>query len=106
MALPCSDTCPLRVTDRQQESTLNMQFVETEESITPSSFLLRHENEDVAPSRALDIAVVLPTFNERENVAEVIDRLAATLAGLKWELIFVDDDSPDGTAEAVRAIAT
>lgn len=53
----------------------------------------------------LDIAVVLPTYNERDNVAEVVSRLEETLAGLRWELIFVDDDSPDGTAEVVRGLS-
>jgi dolichol-phosphate mannosyltransferase len=54
-----------------------------------------------------EIAVIIPTFNECQNVPELIGRLRATLQGLSWELIFVDDDSPDGTAEAVsRASAT
>lgn len=57
------------------------------------------------PDSSLDIAVILPTFNERGNVAEIIARVSAALTGLSWELIFVDDDSPDGTAAAVRAIA-
>jgi len=56
-------------------------------------------------SNGLDVAVVLPTFNERENVGEVIGRLSKVMAGLDWELIFVDDDSPDGTAEVVRGFA-
>jgi dolichol-phosphate mannosyltransferase len=51
------------------------------------------------------IAVILPTFNERENIPTLIGRLSAALAGLDWELIFVDDDSPDGTSEAVRTYA-
>jgi len=55
--------------------------------------------------REIDIAVVLPTFNERENVPEVIARLSAALSGLDWELIFVDDDSPDGTAELLTSYA-
>jgi dolichol-phosphate mannosyltransferase len=53
----------------------------------------------------IDLVVVLPTYNERENVAEVIARLEDALDGLRWELIFVDDDSPDGTAEVVRSYA-
>jgi dolichol-phosphate mannosyltransferase len=48
---------------------------------------------------------VLPTFNERENIAEVIARLEDALQGISWEAIFVDDDSPDGTAERIGAFA-
>ena len=53
----------------------------------------------------LDIAIVLPTFKERENIAELIARLEKTLQGLRWEIVFVDDDSPDGTADVIRAHA-
>src|ERR1700761_6152898 len=52
----------------------------------------------------LDLAIVIPTFNERENVIPLLDRLATVLAGLNYEVIFVDDDSPDGTAEQIREI--
>src|SRR4051812_21701045 len=55
--------------------------------------------------RPPELAVVVPTFNERANVAELVERLDACLAGLAWEVVFVDDDSPDGTAEAVRELA-
>jgi dolichol-phosphate mannosyltransferase len=51
------------------------------------------------------LSLVVPTFNERGNVAELIRRLDVTLAGIPWEAIFVDDNSPDGTADAVKAIA-
>jgi dolichol-phosphate mannosyltransferase len=51
------------------------------------------------------LSIVIPTFNERGNVAELIKRLDATLQGTAWEAIFVDDNSPDGTADAVKAIA-
>lgn len=51
-----------------------------------------------------ELAVVIPTFCERGNVIEVIRRLRNVLAGISWEAIFVDDDSPDGTARIVRAI--
>ena len=49
----------------------------------------------------VDIVVVIPTFKERDNVDEVIQRLKEALKGLRWEAIFVDDDSPDGTAALV-----
>ena len=52
-----------------------------------------------------ELSVVIPTFQERENVAVLVQRLEAALSGLSWEAIFVDDDSLDGTAEAVKAIA-
>ncbi len=52
-----------------------------------------------------DLTVVVPTFNERDNILPLVERLSAVLAGSAWEAIFVDDNSPDGTAEAVRAIA-
>lgn len=53
---------------------------------------------------AYDLAIVLPTYNESANVRPMIDRLARTLAGIRYEVIFVDDDSPDGTAELVRRL--
>ena len=55
------------------------------------------------PSR-LELTVVVPTFNERENVAKLIAKLDAVLVGVTWQVIFVDDNSPDGTAAQVKAI--
>jgi dolichol-phosphate mannosyltransferase len=52
-----------------------------------------------------ELAVVIPTLNERENVPLIVERLNRVLAGISWEAIFVDDDSPDGTADVVRALA-
>lgn len=49
--------------------------------------------------------MVVPTFNERNNVGPLVERLKRTLAGIAWEAIFVDDDSTDGTADALRVIA-
>jgi dolichol-phosphate mannosyltransferase len=57
------------------------------------------------PLSAPDLTVVVPTFNERDNIGPLLERLDRVLAGIAWEAIFVDDDSPDGTAEAVRTIA-
>ncbi|MGD9847038.1 MAG: glycosyltransferase [Variibacter sp.] len=50
------------------------------------------------------LSVIVPTFKERANVPLVVDKVAAILAGFDWEIIFVDDDSPDGTAAAAKAI--
>lgn len=57
-----------------------------------------------ATEAPLALAVVIPTFNETENVRTLLERLSLSLAGISWEAIFVDDNSPDGTAEAIRAI--
>ena len=51
------------------------------------------------------LSIVVPTYNEAGNVVELRDRVAAALPGLDWEMIYVDDDSPDGTSAAVRELA-
>lgn len=51
------------------------------------------------------LSIVVPTFKERGNVAELVRRLDLALAGIAWEAIFVDDNSPDGTAGVVKDIA-
>jgi dolichol-phosphate mannosyltransferase len=60
---------------------------------------------DVAPAAPLEVSIVVPTFNERQNVTELISRVERALGGIAWEMIFVDDDSPDGTSAEVKAIA-
>src|SRR5262245_53619513 len=55
--------------------------------------------------RVAELAVVVPTFKESGNVAELVKRLDAALEGVAWEVIFVDDDSPDGTTDIVKGIA-
>lgn len=57
------------------------------------------------PSKPLELAVVVPTFDERENILELLRRLDAVLAGTEYEVIVVDDDSGDGTAAAVQDVA-
>lgn len=52
-----------------------------------------------------NLAVIVPTLNEQPNIEEFLRRLAQALSGLSWEVVFVDDDSQDGTADFVRAIA-
>lgn len=49
-----------------------------------------------------ELSIIVPTFNERDNIAELIERLVVCLEDRSWEVVFVDDDSPDGTAELVR----
>jgi dolichol-phosphate mannosyltransferase len=52
-----------------------------------------------------ELSVVVPTFNERDNVVPLFRKLETALAGRAWEVIYVDDNSPDGTSDVVRALA-
>ena len=54
----------------------------------------------------IELAVVVPTYNELENVSRMVTALEIALSGLQWEVIFVDDHSPDGTAHCVRQMAS
>jgi dolichol-phosphate mannosyltransferase len=51
------------------------------------------------------LSVVVPTFNERDNVIPLLRRLESALTGVAWEVIFVDDNSPDGTSDVLRSLA-
>ena len=49
-----------------------------------------------------DLVIVIPTLNEANNVKILFDKINSALQGISWEIIFVDDDSPDGTIEVIR----
>ncbi|MGX7925181.1 glycosyltransferase family 2 protein [Tsuneonella sp. HG094] len=51
------------------------------------------------------LAIILPTFNERDNLAPMIPRIEAALGASGWEVVIVDDSSPDGTADAARVLS-
>lgn len=53
----------------------------------------------------IEFSIVVPTFNEKNNVEKLIEGIEQALPNVKWEIIFIDDDSPDGTAEFVRRLA-
>ncbi len=52
-----------------------------------------------------ELCIVIPTFNEIGNVEELITRLTKVLDGVAWEVVFVDDDSPDGTSARLHALS-
>ena len=55
---------------------------------------------------AVELAIVVPTYNEARNILVLADRLHKLLDGVcRWEMIVVDDNSPDGTAGIVDAAA-
>lgn len=62
----------------------------------------RHEEPANLP---LELAIILPTLNERDNLAPLVERIESALAGVGWEVLVVDDNSSDGTAEEARRLA-
>ena len=50
------------------------------------------------------ISIIIPTFNEAKNIRSLINNLANLLNNLDYEIIVVDDDSPDGTANEVNKL--
>lgn len=51
-----------------------------------------------------ELAIIIPTLNERDNIEPLIDAMNDALEGISWEAIFVDDDSTDGTHQRLREI--
>ena len=51
------------------------------------------------------LSVVVPTYNEAGSMTGLAERLQAALAGRDWELVVIDDGSPDGTADVASALA-
>lgn len=64
----------------------------------------RNVPDTATQNRTPELTIVVPTFKERENVRPLVSLLEAALGGIAWEVVFVDDDSPDGTAKEVRAV--
>ncbi len=58
-----------------------------------------------APVPGPELSIVVPTFNEADNIGLLVEAVAAAATGIAWEMVLVDDHSPDGTAERVRGIA-
>ncbi|MDR3374335.1 MAG: glycosyltransferase family 2 protein [Ancalomicrobiaceae bacterium] len=53
----------------------------------------------------IELSVIVPSYNERNNVPVLMERLGEVLNGVAWEAIVVDDDSPDGTAGVVKDLS-
>ncbi|MBM7043925.1 glycosyltransferase family 2 protein [Rhizobium lusitanum] len=60
---------------------------------------------EIPRQEGFELSIVIPTFNERENIVPLIERLRAALVGIAWEVIFVDDDSSDKTVDVVRSLS-
>ena len=49
-----------------------------------------------------NLSIVIPTYNERENISKILEKLRKSLRTIRYEVVFVDDNSPDGTSEEVQ----
>ena len=54
---------------------------------------------------AVVISVIVPTYNEADSLPPLIERLGTAMSGHTWELVVVDDGSPDGTAEVANRLS-
>lgn len=52
------------------------------------------------------ISILLPTYNERENIEQLIKSIARSMQGYNYEIVVIDDNSPDGTADVAQALST
>ena len=51
------------------------------------------------------ISVIVPTYNEADSLPVLVERMGAAMSGHTWELVVVDDGSPDGTAEVANRLS-
>jgi dolichol-phosphate mannosyltransferase len=49
-------------------------------------------------------SILIPTYNEHDNIAPLLERIAAVIPGNNYEVLFVDDDSRDGTPELIKQL--
>ncbi len=75
------------------------------ETATPLRASASPESAPIQANGVPDIAIIIPTFNERGNVTALFEKLEACLAGRAWEAVYVDDDSKDGTVDELRALS-
>jgi len=52
------------------------------------------------------ISIIIPTYNEQVNITPLVEKISAALSGYDYEIVFVDDNSQDGTAETIEKLAS
>ncbi len=62
------------------------------------------EDPSISAVSAPMLSIIVPTFNEVDNVSLLLEKLKAVLPVQNWEVVFVDDDSTDGTKEALHRL--
>ena len=51
------------------------------------------------------VSIIIPTYNERDNITPLVRRINDALSHYDFEIIFIDDNSGDGTAELASTLA-
>ena len=72
-------------------------LIYTGENISVTKFMMKFTNKNSS-----SVSIILPTYNERENIILLLRRLADVLSKQSYEIVVVDDDSPDGTWKLVQ----
>jgi dolichol-phosphate mannosyltransferase len=91
--------------EKIRESILkDIKPVESQTNVDADGSTLREEMVE-ALAQPIELTVVVPTFKERQNVPILLEKLKSVLSHIEWEVLFVDDHSPDGTADTARQIA-
>ena len=73
--------------------------------LAPSLKFTVIKSEDSVRPVTNKLAIIIPTLNERENIGEMIERIQATLGSMNYEIVVVDDNSSDGTADLAEQYA-
>jgi dolichol-phosphate mannosyltransferase len=71
-------------------------------STGPVTTLAAEQHSNFRPPQ---LAVIVPSYNERDNIELLYEKVALALGSTPWEMIVVDDDSPDGTADLVNELS-
>ena len=51
------------------------------------------------------ISIIIPTYNERDNLKPLVEKIQAVLSNKRYEVLFIDDNSQDGTAELASGLS-
>ena len=98
-------SCPARLHCPGRGASHSPEFSVPGTSIVSVEELEVKTGNAAAAWRPPELAVIVPSYNERDNVGLLYAKVTAALQGIPFEFIVVDDDSPDGTAEVVKDMA-
>jgi len=63
-------------------------------------------NPSMNSGQAVELSLIAPTYNEKENIVPLVERVHKALSQYNYELIIVDDNSPDGTAQLANSLSS